>query len=595
MNGDPIPSSQPAGEPPGERAALLAGSNLAKADRLRHAGVEPYPYAYERTHSIEELRADFAHLMESAATISIASRVAAFRSAGKRLFFLDLAPTAGAMRQGNKIQVMVRRDEVDASSVLVIENLAIGDWVGVEGTCMLTRSQEPTVLARRVSMLSKVLRTVPFPKIQAASDGAATEHYRIQDPETLWRSPELDMLTGRKAEVLAARSRVLRRLRNVLADEFGCIEVETPYLNACFGGADARPFTTQVAALDQQVFLSISPEIELKRAVVGGLGSGGKLGEGVFCIARNFRNEGVDRTHNPEFTALEVYVPFVDYTFMMHLTEVLFREACIAVHGCPQCTFRGQTLDFGAPWPRLPMVELVSANSGIDVGRCTAADIRASVRERGLDAGGEIAGALAASSGQPGADDLLAILERAGVARLYPRLDGASAADLRALAERHRLPLGVDTTLDWDHLVLKLFDMFCEPLLWQPCHVTLHPAKSTILCKRARGAPLPNEQALIERFESFGAAMELTNAYSELNDPVLQRALIMEQAQQRAAGKADAMPHNERFVQSIELGLPPCGGLGIGIDRMMMLILDCQSIREVIAFPMTGDDPAGDP
>lgn len=587
MSVDPLPVPEQPGWSVGR------GEGNPNADQLRDAGIDPYPYAFERTHSIEELQRDFSDLLPAETRVAVASRVIAHRSAGKTLVFLDLAPTANAIRQGHKIQVMVRRDQLDSASLPVLDVLSTGDWIGVEGTCMRTDAGEPTIRAQRVAMLSKSLRSINFPKNKKSGSEARVG---IQDPETRWRYPELDMLVGHKAEVLAARSRVLRSVREVLSDQYGCIEIETPYLNICFGGADARPFVTEVFALDcQQVFLAISPELELKRAVVGGLGSGGALGNGVFSIARNFRNEGIDRTHNPEFTVMEVYVPFVDYTFMMQMTEDLYRQACLAVNGSTQCTFRGRTLDFGQPWPRLPMVDLVKEKSGIDVGQCTVEQIREVIRDRGLDTGGEIARALSPSASPLEPPDLLAILQRAAIARLYPELHGAPAAELRATAERHRLPIGVDLTLEWDFLVLELFDMFCEPLLWEPCHVTLHPAKSTVLCKRARGGPLPNGQELIERFESFGAGMELSNAYSELNDPVLQRALIVEQAAQRMAGKDDAMPHNERFIRSVEMGLPPCGGLGVGIDRMMMLLKDCHTIREVIAFPMTRDAEAEDP
>ena len=204
-------------------------------------------------------------------------------------------------------------------------------------------------------MLSKSVRPIPLPKIYENSDGERRDAYTVQDTDTMWRYPELDMIVRQKATTLAARSKVLNAVRHTLLEEYGCIELETPFLNIFFGGAEATPFITYIRALDQDVYLAISPEIELKRAVVGGIGSGGELGRGVFTIARNFRNEGIDHTHNPEFTSMEVYIPFVDFEYMMEVTERIFVTACTAVHNSTQCSYSGHVLDFGKPWPRLSM------------------------------------------------------------------------------------------------------------------------------------------------------------------------------------------------------------------------------------------------
>jgi lysyl-tRNA synthetase class 2 len=508
-----------------------------------------------------------------------------YRTSGRKLAFLDLAPTVEEIRQDRKLQVMVRRDETDDASWAVLENCGLGDWLGVEGSCFLTRAGEPSLLAKRLTMLCKSIRPIPLPKIFDQSDGSVKEFYTLQDGETLARFPELDMLTRRKAETLVARSRILGAIRAVLATEFGCIELETPFLNAFFGGAEATPFTTQLRAYSQEVFLAISPEIELKRALVGGLGSGGRLGRGVYFVARNFRNEGIDRTHNPEFTSVEVYIPFVDYDFMMGVTERVYARACEAVHGTLSCRFRDHDLHFGQAWPRLKMTELVRDASGIDVETLSAQQIRDEIVARQLHLRTPLDG-LTPSQMADARPALVALLERSRLAWRYGDLARLAPDELAAIVLRHKLHRGLNVEQEWDFLVLDLFDVYCEHFLMGPCHVILHPAKSTVLCKESRGGLLPNGHALIERFESFGAGMELSNAYSELNDPIVQRRLVEEQAAARAAGKQDAMPHNELFLRAIETGLPPCGGLGIGVDRMTMILTDSATIRDVIAFPM---------
>ena len=562
----------------------LSQSNIDKQIQLRNAGINPYPYQFAITHAPEEIRTRFQYLVETQEIVTVASRVMSQRFAGKSLVFLDLASTAEQMRQGAKIQIMIREDEIGSVSWIVVENLSLGDWIGVEGICLFTRAGEPTIQASKITMLSKILRPIPIPKIFSTKEGIIRDAHKIQDIDTLWRYPEVDMLVRRKAEILVARSRILNAIRYTLVNEYGCVELETPYLNVFFGGAEATPFTTKVRAFDQEVYLAISPEIELKRAVVGGLGTGGKLGKGVFSIARNFRNEGVDRTHNPEFTSMEVYIPFVDFQFMIEVTERVFARACQDVHGSLQCSYNGQILDFAKPWPQMEMARLVSERSGIDVENWDIHLIRAEIKNRELQVEHNLESLnLDATAAR---QEIIRRLEQAEITRHYPDYAHLSTEELMAIVLRHKLHKSILPEQAWDYLVLDLFDIYCEPFLTEPCHIILHPAKSTVLCKQYRVGPLPNGQALIERFESFIMGMELSNAYSELNDPLIQRQLIEEQAQLREQGREDAMPFNEPFLRAIEMGLPPCGGLGIGIDRMVMLLTDSQSIRDVIAFPM---------
>jgi len=563
-------------------------ANLDKLERLRRAGIDPYPYGFSYTHAPDELRRNFQEVVDTDQRVAVASRVVAQRTAGKHLSFLDLAATVRQVHKNRKIQIMVRQSEVDEQSWSVVENLSLGDWVGVEGRCVYTRKGEPTIQAIGVKMLCKTLTPIPIPKVYRGKNGQLQETCSVEDTGMLWRYPELDMLTGRKAEVLVIRGRILEAVRKVLIEEYGCVDIETPLLNPYFGGAEARPFTTHLRALDLDLFLAISPEIELKRAIVGGIGTGGSLGRGVFSVTRNFRNEGVDRTHNPEFTAVEVYIPFVDFSFMMEVTERIFAQACQAVHGEPVCQYGGHSLDFGKPWPRLRMTELIRERSGIDVEEWSLAEIQAEIRRRGLHTGWDphgLNGTQAATR-----PELLRLLEERGIARLYSSLSEMTVEELRRTALNHKLHKAISLNQEWDFLILDLFDTYCESSLIEPCHVILHPAKSTVLCKEYRKGALPNGHRLIERFESFALGMELSNAYSELNDPVIQRELVESQAIARAAGKEEAMPHNEPFLRAIEMGLPPCGGLGIGIDRLVMLLTDSRTIRDVIAFPIVGTE-----
>lgn len=539
-----------------EMPALMA-ARQTKGIALRATGIDPYPYAFEKTHMVGELNPTrFAQMENEGIVVAVPGRVTAVRSHGNLIFF-DL----GEIREGSKIQVAAVLKDLDAESRAVLDGIDIGDWIGVTGHLMYTRTRQETIRASQLVMLSKATR--PLPNFKGSG---------IADPELLAQMPELAMIFGDKRRILRQRSVILRTLRGVLTD-MGLTEIETPYLNPHFGGAEARPFTTHVNALSTDVFLAVSPEIELKRLIVGG------LVEGVFAIARNFRNEGIDQSHNPEFTSMETYIPFVDYEAMMDLTEDIFSSCCIAIHGVPYCEYRDVVLDFTPPWARISMVRAVEDVTGIEVSNIDAVILRATCHERVLDEGCNPADMASA--------DLVRKLSDAGISCPIQRgVDDVSGDILRGLIIAHRLHVPMNLDQEWDFLVLDMFERFIEPTLIQPCHVTLHPARSTVLCKKYRGGPLPNGHELLERFESYVAGMEVSNAYSELNDPEIQRRLVEEQAAARVAGNEEAMPHNELFLRSIEYGMPPCGGLGIGVDRMVMLLTGATSIKEVIAFPL---------
>jgi lysyl-tRNA synthetase class 2 len=565
----------------------LIETNIEKMKRLQDIGINPYPYEFKLTHSLGQVVSYFDDFIKDNITIMVASRVMSIRTSGKNLIFFDLAPTAHQIKNGIKMQIMVRRGDTDELSLHVVEHLGLGDWVGIEGTCFYTKTGERTLLAKRIEMLSKSIRPIPLPKVFESNNGQWNDANKLENIETMWRYPELDMIVRKKAQTLVDRDHILKSIRSTLSQDYGCIELETPYLNVCFGGAEATPFVTYLKALGQDMFLAISPEIELKRAIVGGLGSGDELGKGIFGIARNFRNEGVDRTHNPEFTSMEVYIPFVDYNFMMCVTEKIFADACWAIHKSFQCVYDGQLMDFGKPWPKLSMTALVLNRSGIDVEQLSLEEVRDQIQSRGLDQ--DLSINLDDSSEEVRLR-LIHVLTKVGISLNYPDLLSFGAEKIKSIILRHKLHRPVDINQDWDFLVLDLFERYCEPFLIEPTHIILHPAKSTVLCKEDRKGPLPNGYKLIERFESYIYGMEVSNAYSELNDPLTQRILVEEQAKARDNGDEEAMPHNEAFLRAIEYGMPPCGGLGVGIDRLIMLLTNSASIRDVIPFPMIGKE-----
>ncbi len=565
----------------------LMETNIEKMKRLQDIGINPYPYECKLTHSLGQAVSFFDDLANNNTTIKVASRVMSIRTSGKNLIFFDLAATAHQIKNGIKMQIMVRRGDTNEESLNVVDHMGLGDWVGVEGLCFYTKAGERTILAKRIEMLSKSIRPIPLPKVFESHAGQWNDANKLEDVETMWRYPELDMLVRKKAQTLVDRDRILRSIRKTLSQEYGCIELDTPYLNMYFGGAEATPFVTYLKALGQDMFLAISPEIELKRAIVGGLGSGDELGKGIFSIARNFRNEGVDRTHNPEFTSMEVYIPFVDYNFMMAVTEKIFADACWTIHKSFQCVYDKKLMDFGSPWPKLSMTALVFDQSGINVEQLSLDEIRDQIQLRGLDQ------ELSVNIDDTNEDlrlRLIHMLTKLGISIFYPGLHGLDIDKVKAIFLRHKLHRPIEINQDWDFLVLDLFERYCEPFLIEPTHIILHPAKSTVLCKEDRKGPLPNGYKLIERFESYIYGMEVSNAYSELNDPLVQRMLVEEQASERDNGDEEAMPHNEAFLRAIEYGMPPCGGLGVGIDRLIMILTNSTSIRDVIPFPMIGKE-----
>lgn len=483
-------------EPSGSSDILAARRN--KLESLRAAGIEPFPHRYSGVESIASVRAahlDLAAGEETEALHRIAGRLAARRGQGK-MAFLDLVDRSG------RLQLQARVDVLGTERMERLLSLDLGDLIGVDGTAFCSRRGELSLRVEGYSVLAKSLRPPP------------DKHHGLTDVETRYRRRELDLLSDPEArELFIARARVISEVRRFLDSE-RFIEVETPVLQPLYGGASARPFVTHHNALNRDFYLRIATELYLKRLIVGGL-------ERVYEIGKNFRNEGVDTTHFPEFTMIEWYEAYADYTDVAERCERL-------VHAVASALDYSGPFDFSSPWRRETLAGAILHRTGIDI----LAD-----RERN---------ALAASM----------------------RARGLAAAE--------------DDT--WAQLVDELVSTHVEPTLIEPTFLLDFPVEISPLAKEHRSAP-----GLVERFEAFIGGVELGNAFTELNDPDEQRRRFEGQRRLAVAGDDEAQPYDEAFVQALEYGMPPTGGIGIGIDRLVMIMTQKRSIREVVLFPAMRD------
>jgi lysyl-tRNA synthetase class 2 len=491
---------------------------LHKLEALRRLGVEPFAYGYRVSHRSAAAR-DLFEDGERAGTLSaegegpsvrLAGRLVSIRSHGKTIF-ADLEDASG------RIQLYLRRKDVGEGTWRVVELLDVGDWLGVEGILMRTRMGEVTLRASGIELLAKSLRPLPFGKQEVdEATGRVLVHGGFADVEQRYRQRYADLAVHPDArDVFRARARIVSAIRAFL-DARDYVEVETPVLQPLYGGASARPFTTHHNTLDMRLYLRIADELYLKRLIVGGL-------DRVYEIGKDFRNEGIDRTHNPEFTMLEFYEAFADYADMMGTVEDLLGHAVRAATGGEDALFQGEVLDFQPPYARLGFMEALRQHGGFDAGEADVAELA----ERAADLAIEDAGALS-----------------------RPKL------------------------LD------ELFSALVEPTLVQPTFVVDYPRELSPLAKPKRGDP-----SLVERFELYVAGREIANAFSELNDPLDQRARFDDQARLRQAGDEEAQSLDEDYLRALEYGMPPTGGVGVGIDRLVMLLTDRPSIRDVILFP----------
>jgi lysyl-tRNA synthetase, class II len=477
---------------------------------LEARGIVSFAYRFDRSHTTAEALALYRDEMgESGPSVRVAGRLDSFRSKGKTAFG-HLEDATG------RLQVYFRQD-VLGDGYETVKLLDLDDHVGVEGTLFRTRAGEVTVRADAVSVLAKSLRPLPRGKIQQ-TDGGSVTFGGLQDPEVRYRQRYADLAVHREVrDVFRLRSRVISWLRRFL-DERGYLEVETPILQPLYGGAAARPFVTHHNALDMPLYLRIADELYLKRLLVGGL-------ERVYEIGHDFRNEGMDRTHNPEFTMLEFYQAYADYNDMMALTEEMVSGAVAYALGARAIERGGVTLDFTPPFPRVRFIEGVREQCGLDLRTATDEQMRAVLRRTGAEA------------------------------EAVQDLAGGRLQD-------------------------EVFKTVLEPHLIQPTFVVDYPKPLSPLAKEHRLDP-----ALTERFELFIGGKELANGFSELNDPDDQRRRFEEQGRQRAAGDEEAHSYDADYIRALEYGMPPAGGVGIGIDRLLMVIGDQASIRDVILFP----------
>jgi lysyl-tRNA synthetase class 2 len=478
-----------------------------KLAALEQRGVDPYPASWRVDDTAAALQESF---RDDGPTVSarVAGRVVSMRSHGKTCF-LHLADGSG------RIQVYLRQDEVGEEVFDLLDHLDLGDFVGVAGELFRTRTGEVTVRARELAVLAKALRTLPLGKV-VEGDGEERAYHQVTDLEFRYRQRYADLAVHPQArEVFAQRARIIRYLRNFL-DARGFLEVETPALQPVYGGATARPFTTYHNALESTLYLRIADELYLKRCIVGGM-------DRVYEIAKDFRNEGMDRFHNPEFTMLEFYQAYADYRDFMALAEEMLVGLVAEVLGDTRLTFQGRTVDVAPPWPRIPFLDALT-DRGVDVSELS--------RE-----------ALAREAGRLG----LETVPEEGAGRI---LDG-------------------------------LFGRLVEPELDGPAFVVDHPAVLSPLAKAHREDP-----RLVQRFEAYLFGSEWANAFSELNDPRDQRERLEAQVRQAAAGDVEA-PNvvDEDFLRALEYGMPPTAGMGVGIDRLTMFLADQPSIRDVILFP----------
>jgi lysyl-tRNA synthetase class 2 len=478
----------------------LRAVRIGKLESLRAQGVDPYPYEFARSQEAVDLERHYAGLAAGAETgepARVAGRIRAIRNNG---MFIDVHDASG------KIQIFCHRDNLPPDGLAVVRLLDIGDLIGVEGLVRRTSRGELTVNAAAVTVLAKTLRPLP------------EKYHGLADIELRYRQRYLDLIMNEESRgTLRRRSRVVAAMRRHLAER-GYLEVETPMLHTIPGGASAKPFVTHHNTLDIDLYLRIAPELHLKRLLVGG------LADKLFEINRCFRNEGISPRHNPEFTTLELYEAYVDYTAMMRLTEELVASVAETVLGTLRIDYGGTVIDLSPPWPQRGMAELVHTATGVD----------------------------------------FLTFEDAETAR------GAAAA----------LGAGLTGSENWGQALEAAFAARVEDTLIQPIHVTGFPRDISPLAKVDRVDP-----RLVERFETYIYGWEVANAFSELTDPQDQQARFEAQMRARAAGDEEAQPLDEDYVTALEYGLPPCGGLGIGIDRLVMLLTDSPSIRDVIAFP----------
>jgi lysyl-tRNA synthetase, class II len=473
---------------------------IQKLTDLVDKQINPYPYSFDRTACAQELQDKYKDLVAGEETenyYTVAGRIMAMRNSG---MFIDLMDSSG------KIQIFLHKDNLSEEKMAILKLLDIGDIIGASGSIRRTPRGELSIKVKEFKILSKSL--LPLPE----------KWHGLTDVETRYRQRYLDLIMNPETrETFKKRSQIIQEIREYLI-KHGFLEVETPMLQTLAGGANARPFVTHHNTLEMDMFLRIAPELHLKRLMVGG------LSEKIFEINRNFRNEGISPKHNPEFTMLELYQAYVDYTEMMALAENLICTVAMKVLGTLKINFQGNEIDFTPPWQRMTMFGAIKKYTGVDFSQLLTKE--------------------------------------------------------EAYEEAQKLCIEVDENSSWGKIIDAVFEEKVEPELIQPIHIIDYPRDISPLAKSHR-----ENNRLVERFETRVNGWEIANAFSELTDPIDQRRRFEKQAQARLDGDDEANEIDEDYITALEYGMPPAGGLGIGIDRLVMLLTDSANIRDVIAFP----------
>ena len=479
---------------------------IEERNQLAEAGIPPYPYGFDVTAYSKTIIGKYHE--DKPKTVSVAGRIMTMRKMGKASFF-------HIQDKEGKIQIYIKRDDVGLEAYRVFKLLDIGDIVGIKGYTFRTKTGEISIHAEEFQLLSKSLRPIPIAK-EKEIDGKKVTYDSFNDKEMRYRQRYVDLIVNPEVkQTFIKRSAIISFMRNFFTDR-SYLEVETPILQPVYGGAAARPFTTHHNALNMELYLRIANELYLKRLIVGGF-------DGVFEFAKDFRNEGIDRFHNPEFTQVELYVAYKDYYWMMELVEELFYQTCMSVNHSDSTHFLGHDISLKPPYKRLTIADAIHEYCAVDIRKKSETDLRNMAKDLGLS--------------------------------LDPKISSGKIID-------------------------EIFGEFVEPKLIQPTFITDYPTEMSPLAKKHR-----SEEGVVERFELIAGGKELCNSFSELNDPVIQRERLETQAKLRLRGDDEAMVVDEDFLRALEYGMPPCAGLGIGVDRFVMLLTGQDSIRDVIFFP----------
>ncbi len=511
----------------------LIKRRFEELEEIKKLGVNPYPHRYDVTHKAAELIKNFTDPKDEAETearksviVSIAGRISAIRRMGKATFCHIKDDT-------DRIQLYIKKDEVGETPYAILKMLDIGDIIGIKGFVFRTKTGEISVHCVSFELLTKSMFPLPVVKEEITETGEKIVHDAFADVELRYRQRYIDLIVNEGVkETFLNRTKIIKSIRSTL-EKYGFLEVETPTLQSIYGGANARPFVTHHNALDIPLYLRISNELFLKRLIVGGFSR-------VFEFVKDFRNEGIDRTHNPEFTQVEWYQAYGDYNDSMKLFEEAVEQACIAVHGGTKINYQGTELDLKAPWKRIRMVDAIKEKTGLDVLSMKKDEIILYMKQNGIE---------------------------------------------------------FDTKLSHSKglVIASLFEETCEEDLIQPSFVVDHPIDTTPLCKPLREYSIrqleemrkdPEQVIFVERFEPYINKWEVGNAYTELNDPILQRRLFEDQVERGRGGEEETHPMDDDFIRAIEVGMPPTTGVGMGVDRIVMLLTNSVNIRDVLLFPL---------